>query len=97
MEAMVTNRDIQKVAIIIDHIYAEKADKRSGGVGTETQIISKEVYDKAQQDKFVAVVTEKYGSSTLNRDHEHHRSTRRSKAREGRPRRLGGVQRGGGT
>jgi hypothetical protein len=37
------------------------------------------------------------GSSTLNRGHEHHRSTRHCKAREGRPRRLGGVQRDGGT
>ena len=37
------------------------------------------------------------GSSTVNRGHEHHRSTRSCKARDGRPRRLGGVQRGGGT
>jgi predicted ATPase len=37
------------------------------------------------------------GSSPLKRGHEHHRSSRRCNAREGRPRRLGGVQRGGGT
>ena len=37
------------------------------------------------------------GSSTINRGHEHHRSTRRLSIGEGRPRCLGGVQRGGGT
>src|SRR5262245_47354755 len=37
------------------------------------------------------------GSSTVNRGHEHHRSRRRLSVCEGRPRCLGGVQRGGGT
>jgi CRISPR-associated protein Cas2 len=37
------------------------------------------------------------GSSTVNRGHEHHLSIRRFSAREGRPRCLGGIQRGGGT
>lgn len=59
MEKMVTDPTIKKVAIIADAAYAKKADGRSGGVGTETQIISKEVYDKQNQDKFVAVVMEK--------------------------------------
>ena len=59
MEQMVTNPGIKKVAIISDKIYAEKADGRAGGVGTETQIISKEVYDKQAQEKFVVVITEK--------------------------------------
>lgn len=59
MEKMVTDSEIKKVAIISDKIYAEKADDRSGGVGTETQIISREVYEQAQQDKFVVVVTER--------------------------------------
>lgn len=59
MEKMVTDSDIKKVAIISDKVYAEKADDRSGGVGTETQIISREVYEQAQQDKFVVVVTER--------------------------------------
>ncbi len=62
MEKMVTDSEIQKVAIISDRIYSEKADERSGGVGTETQIISKEVYDNQKQDKFVAIVTEKDGN-----------------------------------
>jgi len=59
MEKMVTDQEIKKVIIVCDRIYAEKADKRKGGVGTETQIISKEIYEKVQQDKFVAVIAEK--------------------------------------
>lgn len=59
METMVTDPEIKKVVIICDEIYSAKADGRSGGVGTETQIISKEVYDNQEQDKFVAVVAQK--------------------------------------
>lgn len=59
MEKMVTNPEIKKVIIISDKQYANKADGRDGGVGTETQIISKEIYDNEKQDKFVAVVAEK--------------------------------------
>lgn len=59
MEKMVTDPEINKVAIISDRTYAEKADGRSGGVGTETQIISREVYEQQEQDKFVVVVTER--------------------------------------
>lgn len=59
MEKMVTDPDIKKVAIITDKTYSEKADGRAGGVGTETQIISKEVYDNQEQDKFVSVVSQK--------------------------------------
>jgi hypothetical protein len=59
MEQMVTNPKIGKVAIICDEKYAAKADGRSGGVGTETQIISRQVYENQAQEKFVAVVFEK--------------------------------------
>lgn len=59
MEKMVTDPDIKKVAIITDETYATKADGRAGGVGTETQIISKKVYENQEQDKFVAVVSQK--------------------------------------
>jgi len=41
--------------------------------------------------------TQLAGSSTSNRGHEHHRATSALVAREGRPRRLGGFQGGGGT
>ncbi|WP_300002486.1 SEFIR domain-containing protein [uncultured Cedecea sp.] len=59
MEKMVTDPQITKVAIICDEIYASKADGRSGGVGTETQIISREVYENQEQGKFVAIISEK--------------------------------------
>lgn len=59
MEKMVTDPSIKKVAVISDKTYAEKADGRAGGVGTETQIISREVYEKQDQEKFVAVLPEK--------------------------------------
>jgi hypothetical protein len=58
MESMVTNPKVKKVIMVCDRRYAEKADGREGGVGTETQIISAKVYGQTQQDKFVAVVTE---------------------------------------
>jgi hypothetical protein len=45
----------------------------------------------------VADVIEKRGRSTVNHGHEHHRSIRRYSAREGRPHRFGGAQRGSGT
>jgi len=59
MEKMVTDPEINKVAIICDKLYSEKANGRSGGVGTETQIISPEIYNKQNQNKFVAVVVER--------------------------------------
>ena len=59
MEKMVTDPAIQKVVIICDRQYVKKADGRSGGVGTETQIISPEIYEKEKQDKFVVIVAER--------------------------------------
>ncbi len=62
MEKMVSDPEIRKVAIICDRLYVEKkADKRSGGVGKETQIITPEIYEKADQGKFVAIIAEKDG------------------------------------
>ena len=58
MEQMVTNPEIKKVILVCDRKYAEKTDGRSGGVGTEAQIISPAIYAKADQNKFVAVTTE---------------------------------------
>jgi len=46
--------------MICDKTYVEKADGRSGGVGTESQIISPKLYEdnSATQTKFAAVCTE---------------------------------------
>ena len=59
MEKMVSDPEIGKVALICDRMYAEKADGRSGGVGTETQIISAEIYASQDQTKFVAILPER--------------------------------------
>ncbi len=59
MEKMVADPEINKVLLICDKGYVDKADDRSGGVGTETQIITPEIYNKQAQDKFVAVVKER--------------------------------------
>lgn len=59
MEQMVTDSSITKVILVCDRTYVEKADSRAAGVGTETQIISSEVYAKASQSKFVAVIAER--------------------------------------
>jgi hypothetical protein len=59
METMVKSPDIQKVLIILDKKYSEKAEKRAGGVGTETQIISPKIYGDVSQEKFIPIVAEK--------------------------------------
>lgn len=59
MEQMVKDPEIKRVIIVSDATYAAKADDRKGGVGTETQIISKEVYDSIDQTKFVPVLRER--------------------------------------
>jgi hypothetical protein len=58
MEKMVTDPEVTKVILVCDRQYSEKADSRAGGVGAEAQIISPELYGKAEQNKFVAIVTE---------------------------------------
>ncbi|MBL7997701.1 MAG: TIR domain-containing protein [Candidatus Kapabacteria bacterium] len=63
MESMVTSSDVDKVLLILDEKYTEKANQRKGGVGTETQIISSEIYDNASQEKFIPIATEKDGNS----------------------------------
>jgi len=59
METMVKSNEVQKVLIILDKKYSEKAEQRAGGVGTETQIISPEIYGNVSQEKFVPIVKEK--------------------------------------
>ena len=59
MEMMVADPTIRKVIIVSDRVYVEKSNARTGGAGTEAQIISGEIFAKQDQDKFVAVVVEK--------------------------------------
>lgn len=58
MEQMVNNPEIEKVLVICNKLYMEKANQRKGGVGIESQIISPEVYEKADQEKFIPIVRE---------------------------------------
>lgn len=59
MEEMVKSEEIFRVLIISNKKYTEKADIREGGVGTETQIITPNIYSKEKQDKFIPVVLER--------------------------------------
>lgn len=58
MEAMVTDPTVTHVLVICDRAYAEKANARKAGVGTESQIISGEVYARVKQSKFIPIVCE---------------------------------------
>lgn len=58
MEQMVTNPDVNKVLLICNKNYAEKANARIGGVGTEGAIVSEEIYQHGDQTKFIPVVFE---------------------------------------
>ena len=59
MEQSVTGSDVTNVLILLSPQYEKKANERSGGVGTETQIISPEIYDKVNQEKFLPIVFER--------------------------------------
>jgi hypothetical protein len=59
MESMVKSPEINKVLIILDKKYTERADSRKGGVGTETQIISPKIYNNVSQEKFIPIVRER--------------------------------------
>lgn len=56
MEKCVNEPSITNVLILLDPAYAEKANAHKGGVGTETQIISAQVYCKVEQDRFIPIV-----------------------------------------
>lgn len=60
MEGMVKSADsIDKVLIICDKGYQNKADNRVGGVGVESQIITPQIYSDVQQEKFIPIVSER--------------------------------------
>lgn len=58
MESTVKSEEINKVLIISDKKYTDKANTRSAGVGTETQIISPKIYENVTQEKFIPLVRE---------------------------------------
>lgn len=58
MESMVVDPNVGRVLVVCDRKYQDKANARAGGVGTESQIISQELYGKVKQTKFIPVVCE---------------------------------------
>jgi len=44
MERMVTDESVSHVLVFCDNEYQSKADERKAGVGTESQIITQEIY-----------------------------------------------------
>ena len=68
MERMVNDPDVDKVILVCNPEYKRKADAREGGVGTESQIVSGEVYrqgtDPERRRKFVAVVMDRGDDGT---------------------------------
>eukprot|EP00456_Euglypha_rotunda_P012910 TRINITY_DN13754_c0_g1_i8.p1 TRINITY_DN13754_c0_g1~~TRINITY_DN13754_c0_g1_i8.p1 ORF type:complete len:484 (+),score=58.90 TRINITY_DN13754_c0_g1_i8:1549-3000(+) len=58
MESMVVDTEVLKVLVLCDRKYQEKANNRAGGVGTESQIISQELYGRVKQTKFIPIVCE---------------------------------------
>jgi hypothetical protein len=65
MEKMVTDASVTHVLVVCDKAYAEKADARKAGVGTESQIISQEVYNKVEQSKFIPILCEPSATGEL--------------------------------
>ncbi len=59
MERCVSDASVDKVLILIDPRYTARADRREGGVGTETLIISPEVYERTEGTKFIPVIMER--------------------------------------
>lgn len=59
MERCVNDETVTNVLLLLNKTYKEKADKREGGVGKETQIISEDIYNKVTQTKFIPVIFEK--------------------------------------
>ncbi len=58
MESMVTDPAVTHVLVMCDKEYAEKANAGKAGVGTESQIISSEIYGQVKQSKFIPIVCE---------------------------------------
>lgn len=58
MESMVRDPEVTHVLMFTDKKYVERANSRQAGVGTESQIISQEIYEKVTQSKFIPVVCE---------------------------------------
>ena len=59
MEKSVTDPTVTNVLLLLNKTYQEKADKREGGVGKETQILSEKLYNDVSQTKIIPIIFEK--------------------------------------
>lgn len=58
MERMVADPTVTHVLVFSDKTYAAKADAKKAGVGTESQIMSKQIYESVEQTKFIPIACE---------------------------------------
>jgi hypothetical protein len=58
MEQSVRGDAIDKAILVCDRKYVDRANKREGGVGAESQVVTSSIYKDVEQTKFTAVVTE---------------------------------------
>ena len=58
MESVLTSEEINAVLIVCNKDYAEKANKRRGGVGYESELILSEIKNDPLQKKYIPVVFE---------------------------------------
>lgn len=58
MENMLTSDELDAVIIVCNKDYAEKANKRSGGVGYESELILSKIRNDPLQRKYIPVVIE---------------------------------------
>lgn len=67
MESMVHDESIDRVLLICDTVYVRKANDREGGVGTESQIITGQIYNQVKDSKFIPILrdTDEYGGPCL--------------------------------
>lgn len=62
MEQMINNPEVKHVLLICNKDYAEKANRKKGGVGIESQIVSSEIYNNVDQNKFIPIVREYFNN-----------------------------------
>lgn len=65
MEQSVNDPTVTNVLLLLDPVYKRKANERRGGVGTETQIISTEIYNNTTQEKVIPVVFEREDDGSI--------------------------------
>lgn len=63
MEGMANDLSIDKVLIICDEKYKEKANLRKQGAGVEAQIITSQIYSQIKQEKFIPIIAQKDASN----------------------------------